>query len=241
MSESAHHNAFDSLGAYALGALPDGERAIVAAHIEECPVCAEDASSLQRAATRLVDVVPMAEPSPELRARIMAVVEPEAALLRATAGPPREVRAAAPRQRASWIDALSLRWAATAAALLILGGVVGATALDPANKGRDTRTLAAEVGSGHAWIELTDNKAHLVVDGLAAPKRNKVYELWIQTGDAAPRPVSEDLSQAVFVVGSGRVEIPARLQEGDRIMITEEPSGGSRVPSQRPVVITARV
>ena len=241
MSESAHHNAFDSLGAYALGALPDGEREMVAAHIEECPVCAEDAASLERAATRLIDVVPMAVPSPELRNRIMAVVESEAALLRATVGPPREIRPTVPPRRTSWTEAFSLRLAATAAALLILGGVVGATALDSSSESSGTRTLAAEVGSSHAWIELTDNKAHLVVDGLAAPKRNKVYELWIQSGDAAPRPASDDLSRAVFVVGSGRVDIPARLQEGDRIMITEEPSGGSRIPSARPVVITSRV
>lgn len=241
MSESIHRSAFDSLGAYALGALPDGEREMVAAHIEECPVCAEDAASLERAATRLIDVVPMAVPSPELRDRIMAVVEPEAALLRATSGEPREVRVAAAPRRHNWADALSLRWAATAAALLILGGVVGVTAWDSAT-GSDTRTLAAEVGNGHAWIELSDdNRASLVVNGLAPPKRDKVYELWIQSGDAAPRPASDNLSQAVFVVGSGRVEIPARLEKGDRIMITEEPPGGSRIPSARPVVITARV
>jgi anti-sigma-K factor RskA len=241
MSESEHHTAFESLGAYALGALPDGERAQIAAHLEHCPVCAEDAASLERAATRLIDVVPMTEPSPELRNRIMAIVEPEAALLRATAGPPQEVRVGVPARRASWLDALSLRWAAGAAALLILGGVIGATAYNGLG-GTDTRTLSAEVGQGHAWIELgEDDRAHLVVNGLAAPRRNKVYELWIQSGDAAPRPASDNLSQAVFVVGSGRVEIPARLQEGDRVMVTEEPPGGSRIPTATPIVITSRV
>jgi anti-sigma factor RsiW len=240
-TESEHRSVFESLGAYALGALPDSEREHVAAHIADCPICAEDAASLERAATHLIDVVPIAEPSPELRDRIMAIVEPEAALLRATSRTPEEARlAATPRRRASWVDALSLRWAATAAALLILGGVVGSTVLS-SDGAPGARTLAAEVGGGHAWIELSDDRAHLVVDGLAAPSRNKVYELWIQRGDAAPRPASEDLSQSVFVVGSGRVEIPARLQEGDRVMVTEEPPGGSRIPSAPPVVITSRV
>lgn len=239
MSESDHSTVFDSLGAYALGALPEGEREHVAAHIEQCPICAEDADALERAATNLIAVVPMAEPSPELRKRIMAVVEPEAALLRATSGAPRA--AAPPRRRASWSDALRLRTLAPAAAMLILGGVIGATALDTSD-GPNTRTLAADVGGGHAWVEVSENdRAHLVVDGLAPPSRNKVYELWIQSGDAAPRPASGNLSQSVFVVGSGRVAIPARLQEGDRIMVTEEPQGGSRIPSAAPIVITSRV
>lgn len=241
MSESEHTTVFESLGAYALGALPDHERDQVAAHIEQCPICAEDAAALERAATHLIDVVPMAEPPPELRKRIMAAVEPEAALLRAAAGERAPVRAGAPRSRASWSDAIRLRAVAGAAAMLVLGGVIGATALNSSD-GSDTRTLSAEVGGGHAWVEVSDDKrAHLVVDGLAAPKGDKVYELWIQSGDAAPRPASDNLDQAVFVVGNGRVEIPARLQEGDRIMVTEEPPGGSRIPSAAPVVITSRV
>jgi anti-sigma-K factor RskA len=235
VSETEHHIVFESLGAYALGALPEGERATVAAHIENCPVCAEDAESLQRAATRLSDVVPAAQPSPGLRDRIMAVVESEAALLRPAATVP------SPRRRSSWADALSLRWVATAVAALAIGAVVGATALDGSNGGSDTRTLSAEVGRGHAWVEVSDGRAHHVVDGLAAPRRNQVYELWIQSGDAAPRPASDDLNQAVFVVGSGRVEIPARLQPGDRVMVTAERPGGSRIPTSRPVVITSRV
>lgn len=240
-NESEHTAVFDSLGAYALGALPDREREQVAAHLERCPICAEDAGALERAATHLIDVVPIAEPSPELRKRIMAAVEPEAALLRAAAGQPHEVRGRAPRRRTSWSDALRLRVVAPAAALLMLGGIVGVTAFD-SSSGPNTRTLSAEVGSGHAWVEVSeDNRAHLVVDGLAAPARNKVYEIWIQSGDAAPRPASGNLDQAVFVVGSGRVEIPARLQKGDRVMVTEEPPGGSRIPSAAPIVITSRV
>ncbi|MCW2991252.1 MAG: hypothetical protein JWM73_1846 [Solirubrobacterales bacterium] len=239
MSESEHTEVFDSLGAYALGALPDGERGRVAAHLATCPVCAEDAASLERAAARLIDVVPIVEPSPALRDRIMAVVEPEAALLRATRRAPEEVRIGASARR-PWFEALSLRWAATAAALLIGGGVVGA-AVWSSGGGTHTRTLSAEVGRSHAWVELSGDQAHLVVDRMAAPTRGKVYELWIKSGDAAPRPASEDLSQAVFVVGSGRVEIPAKLQSGDRVMVTEEPPGGSRIPSAAPVVITAPV
>ncbi|MFL5844952.1 MAG: anti-sigma factor domain-containing protein [Solirubrobacteraceae bacterium] len=236
MNESEHNVVFENLGAYALGALPDGERSMVATHLESCPVCAEDAQSLQRAATHLVDVIPEIEPSPDLRNRIMAVVEPEAAMLRAVSGR----REPAPRPRRTIAMPVLLRWTATAAALLVIGGVAGTTVFEGSGGG-DTRTLAADVGRGHAWVEVSDDKAHLVVDGMAQPARGKVYELWIQSGDAAPRPASDDLSRAVFMVGSGRVEIPARLQDGDRVMVTEEEPGGSRIPTAAPVVITSRV
>lgn len=236
-SAAEHHEIFENLGAFALGALPESERARVAAHLEGCPVCAEDAASLQRTATGLIDTVPVLEPPPALRDRIMAIVEPEAALVRATSKPPAAVRV--PAARRSWVDSLSLRWATAAAALLIVGGFAGASLRG--DGGPETRTLSAGVGRGHAWVEVKDGRGQLVVDGLAAPGKGKVYELWIQTGNAAPRPASTNLREATFVMESGRVDIPARLDEGDRVMVTAEPEGGSRIPTATPVVITARV
>jgi len=243
MTESEHRRAFDSLGAYALGALADSEREAVAAHIETCPVCAEDASAMQRAATRLIDVVPMLAPAADLRNRIMAVVEPEAALLRAASTSPREVRVTAPRRRGAWADAFSLRWASTAAALLILGGLLGATVLGGDSSSSDgagkTRTLEASVGRGHAWVEVTNGQARLVVNGLRPPSEGRVYEMWVQHGSEDPRPASNHLADTLFVVRSGRIDIPARLGAGDRVMVTAEPRSGSHTPTTIPVVITA--
>ncbi len=238
MTESEHRRIFDSLGAFALGALADSERDAVAAHIETCPVCAEDASAMQRAATRLIDVVPMLEPAPDLRARIMAVVEPEAALLRAASTSPQEARVRPARRGAAWADALSLRWASAAAALLILGGVLGATVLGRDGGGTRTRTLEASVGRGHAWVEVTNGQAHLVVNGLRAPSGGRVYEMWVQHGREDPRPASTNLADTLFVVRSGRIDIPARLATGDRVMVTAEPRSGSHTPTTIPVVIT---
>lgn len=239
MTEQEHQDVFESLGAYALGALSESERAAVAAHLETCPICAEDAASLERAATRLIDVVPSVTPPPELRDRIMAVVEPEAALLRATDRPPGAARALSPRRRLGGGPVLA--WAATAVAMLVIGAFAGSALLGDDDDGGGTRTLSAEVGRSHAWVEMSGDRAHLVVDRMASPAPGKVYELWIQSRDDTPRPASDDLDEALFVVGSGRVEIPAHLQEGDRVMVTEEPVGGSRLPSGAPVVVTAPV
>ena len=235
--EHEHHEVFESLGAYALGALPTHEKARIAAHLGTCPICAEDAEALERTALLLLEDVPAVDPPAELRDRIMAVVESEAALLRAAAGDSPVPR---PRERRSWLPAPMLRLGLAGAAAAVIGGVIGVAAFSGGD-GADTRTLSAEVGRGHAWVEVSGGESHLVVDGLASPGKGKVYELWIQTGDEAPRPAHTDLSQATFVVPSGRVEIPARLESGDRIMVTAEPEGGSRVPTTTPIVITTRV
>ena len=55
MNEAEHRFAFESLGAYALGAMPDAERERIGVHIADCPICAEDVAQLERGASRLVD------------------------------------------------------------------------------------------------------------------------------------------------------------------------------------------
>lgn len=238
MSEQEHRAAFESLAAYALGALPESEHRAVAEHIEGCPICAEDAAGLQRAAAGLLESVPLLDPPPDLRDRIMAVVESEAKLLRAAGAPPAPAPAAPriARLTGSWSGPLRLRLAAGAAALLLIGGVVGA--VSQGGDGARTRTLSAQAGTSadRAWLEVRGGDAELVVRGLAAPRPQRVYEVWVQHGADAPKPAG-----ALFVVRSGRIGIPARLQSGDRVMVSEEPAGGSPAPTTPPVVVTARV
>lgn len=237
MSESEHRIVFENLGAFVLGALPDDERERAAAHIKTCPVCAEDAAALQRAATRLIDVVPSREPSPEVRDRIMAVVESEATLLRAASTA--RVRTGRERPRlAAWRSPGSMRWVAAGAALLVIGAILGAVL--PSGGGPATRTLEAQVGHGQAWVVTKSGEARLVVNDLPAPARGKVYEIWVQHGAGPARPAARSLADATFLVRSGQVAIPAPVGPGDRVMVTAEPAGGSPQPTGVPVVVTAR-
>ena len=54
----AHAEAAEALGAYALGALPDAEAALVQAHLRECERCQVDLAALSLA----VDALPSAAP-----------------------------------------------------------------------------------------------------------------------------------------------------------------------------------
>lgn len=72
----------ESLGAYALGHLPDEERASLEAHLESCPDCRAEAESLVAIAQRLPDADPAhfgpaPAPPPELAQRIAATIGAE--------------------------------------------------------------------------------------------------------------------------------------------------------------------
>jgi hypothetical protein len=62
----------DELEAYALGALDQAAANRVAAHIAECEACRRDAASLAAVVDTLPEAVPLRDPRPALRERILA-------------------------------------------------------------------------------------------------------------------------------------------------------------------------
>lgn len=120
---TGQHDAFAaSTGVYVLGALGPEERALFEAHLRSCPVCAAEVASLTAVAQSLDQAVPVVNPPPHLRARILESVRLEAAR------PPhvvtREVeepRSSASRRVRSW--PLWTGWMAAAASLVLAAGL----------------------------------------------------------------------------------------------------------------------
>ena len=57
-------------------------------------------------------------------------------------------------------------------------------------------------------------------------------EAWVQRdGTVVPQPTFE-----VGADGRGVVAVPEDLSDADAVMVTREPSGGSRAPSEKPIV-----
>jgi anti-sigma factor ChrR (cupin superfamily) len=75
MSSSRHLRIDDTLrdraSLYALDAMSDAELERYEAHLEECPVCAEEARGLQRAVPALAQLAPRVEPAPRLKQRLL--------------------------------------------------------------------------------------------------------------------------------------------------------------------------
>jgi len=227
----------DDTGAYVLRALPEEERADFAAHLEGCAICQAAVEELQIIADQLPMAAPQMAPPPELRNRIMAVVESEAALLRA-AGPgaddvPRPRRLRDRFWWPSWLVPPGIAAAVTSCVLLV---GVGAGVLLSGDDGPGTvRTLTAQnaPAGSEASVAVQDGRATLVVRNMPAAPAGRVYQVWLKrAGGLEP-------THTLFTVrpdGRAQVEVDEGIEGADELLVTAEPSGGSTVPTSDPIL-----
>jgi anti-sigma-K factor RskA len=236
----------DDAGAWVLGALPDAERERFAAHLAGCEVCAREVADLQMVADTLPLAATPVVPPPELKDRIMSVVRAEAAVMEA--GGPAPDRDAAPpdaaprprRERRSWwrLPSLALRPipAAVAAAVLIAIGVGGGVLLTGGDEGRtvDAQVVAPSAPAARASLTTDDGRATLRVRDFPAPPQGRVYQVWLKRPGRDPEP-----TRALFTPRGGRAVVEVRDGVGgvEQVLVTDEPRGGSRVPTRAPVVV----
>ena len=223
-----HEQWADSLGAWLLGALPEDEAAGFKRHLNECAVCREDAVGLQVAVDALPASAAPHSPPPALKDRIMAVVEGEAELLQA--GPESD----RPRRRRSWFGGLSWRPALALGLAALALGFVGSQALQ---SGGPEKITAQVQSGGQATLEVQDDQGRLVATHLPDPPNGRVYQVWLDKGGKAPEPTN-----VLFTTsndGSATADVPS-LDGVKRVMVTDEPSGGSRTPTGK-LLLTASV
>jgi anti-sigma-K factor RskA len=234
----AHSEAAEALGAYALGALSDDEAARVQAHLRECERCQEDLAALRLAVDALPRAAPPVNAPPELGDRVMSVVRAEAELLQAAgegADRPPESR------RRRGLGALLARpaFAAAAAGGLAIAAIIGFVIGGGVDSGGSVRTVQAQVTSvagvtpgTSAVLRVSDHRATLMVRDMPAPPAQKVYEVWVKRGGAAPVPAG-----TTFVVRSGDIPIAHSVDSGDQVLVTAEPTGGSLTPTSPPMIV----
>jgi anti-sigma-K factor RskA len=226
----------DEAAAWVLGALDTTEAAEFVRRMEASPEVHKEVAELQEAADALPYSVAPAGPPPELRDRIMAVVESEAELLHATGA-----RADRPyRPRTPWWRSLlrPLPVAATACVLLLAGLAAGL--LIDGGGSESARTVAAQVtGEGTAnataQVEIDADHAELVVDGMRSPGAGHVYQVWyVRDGQSDPVPAG-----ALFDVdssGQGAAALPGGVDDVASVLVSVEPAGGSQKPTTQPVI-----
>lgn len=214
--------------AYVLGAFDPQEQAAFRRHAESCVVCRDELKEL----TVVTDVLPLAappQPVPRgLKRRVMAEVRAE----QRGAATPRERARRAPRRLLSWprpalTGALGALAAAAAAAVIVLGG----------GSGSGTRTIHASTTwtGGSATLRVSDGRAELTVARAPAPPAGHVYQVWIQR--PAELPMSTNTLFSPTAGGAGTVDVPGSLHGVRQVMVTVEPAGGSKKPTNPPVVV----
>jgi anti-sigma-K factor RskA len=223
---SGHERYRDDLAAYALGALDEREEAALRRHMEECEACRTRLRWLRPAVDLLPRTVEQLEPPPGLGRRLMAAVRAEAPPMIRTDAP-------GPTRGRPW-DALWRPAVAVGAAALIVAGAIGGYLLrQPEEQVRVTaaRPLAG-AGPVAGALERRDDSAILTMSELPPLRRGEVYEVWVQRGDQME-------PSSLFVPHRDRsaaAAVPGSLEDADAVLITREPSGGSRRPTSRPLL-----
>lgn len=225
-----HERWEDAAGSYVLGALPDEELAAFEAHLASCSVCRSETDELRVAASALPLSTPALRPPDALKARIMAEVEREAALLASAAGD-RPEPAKRERRRLRW--RLPMPAVALACAALVAGVVLGGVLF----RSGDGRSIEFEstLPQASAELEMTDRGAIVVADNLPQPDPGKVYMVWLQRPGHAPEPTS-----ALFTPrrdGSATASVTGDLDGVETVLVNTEPLGGSTTPTSQPVLV----
>src|SRR5215208_6757170 len=236
-----HERWQDTTGAYVLGALDEPERDSFEDHLAVCAACREEVEQLLPAADALpISVDPMAPP-PALKARIMAEVEREAALL-AAAGPEADRPPAAARRRRFRLPSLHvprLAPVAVAAALLLVGAGIGVAVTQFG--GEEPHTVSAQVTDtarapdAVADVEVNDDGATLVAHGLPAPPSGRFYQVWLKRPGHAPEPTSALFTPSTD--GTATASVPGDMDGVAQVLVTDEPEGGSRMPTRDPLLV----
>jgi anti-sigma factor RsiW len=229
MTTRDHTSYREDIGAYLLGALTDLERQAFERHLEGCAECRGEIERLRPAADALPHGVEQVEPPPALKASLMDVVEREA----------RERGVAPARRRpALRLRLPSLRPVLVAGALAL--GLVAGFGVAQLTGGDDTKTVAATVDETRlpdatANLRIAgegEDGAILQVHGMPPAGGERVYQAWVERdGAVEPQPTFE-----VSGDGRGAVAVPDDLSEAEAILVTREPRGGARAPSERPLI-----
>jgi anti-sigma factor RsiW len=228
----------EDCAAYVLGALDEPEVQVLRAHLAECPACRAEVAQLQLVVDLLALGVPRAAVPESLHARVVGPAHAEAEL-RAAAG--RGVAGAAPaRSRGAGRGSILRRLTpALAGALAVgVGLLIGALAFKGATSVRTEVIRAVVVAPGyHATAELHKVGSHLelTVVRMPAPPPGRIYEVWLEHGTAAPEPT--DALFSVTRTGSGAVGVPGDLRGVSKVLVTDEPLGGSLKPTRTPVIL----
>jgi anti-sigma-K factor RskA len=209
------HARAEDAAAYALGALEPADAESFRRHLTECAACREEVAAYEQITGVLPDPGGPHEVPKALRRRVM-----------------REVRAtpkAAPEPRRrpvgfplAWAGGLAAAAAAVIVAVVIAGGGSGGT-----------RTIQASVGS--AELRIANAHGDLVIHHLPALPAGRIYEMWVQRGNAAPTSTGTLFSTRAN--GSANVGVPGSLNGVSRVMVTQERAGGTLAPTSAPVIV----
>jgi anti-sigma-K factor RskA len=226
-----HPRCGEDVAPYALGALPADDAREFEQHLADCELCRTDLDALYPVVHALGETPEQVDPPPELRRELMAVVEHEAAERKRA----ERSRGGAPQGGGRWSRLLPsirpLPALAAACAVLVVGiGIgIGVTGDDA----RDYRGIAPP--GVEAQLRVEDDGGEIVLHGMDSPPAGKVMQVWLVHGENGT-PVPTDALFRPNRGGDASVAVPGDMDDVTRVMVSEEPEGGSASPTTAPAV-----
>jgi anti-sigma-K factor RskA len=241
------HERFEELrDAYVLGALPEEEHGEFERYLAAHPQRQAEVDELGAFANLLAISPQQQEPPPELRRKVMEVVEAEAT--------PRRVRRrpmfAGIRE---YLDARSI--ALGAAAMLVIGllswnvllqdqvrdltgQIEEAQSERPERQVQESRTIAlegawAQQGASAEVASIDENRVILVAENMPSVPEDRTCQIWV-IHDEVPTP------SGLFDPNGNMTAtaVTTSIEKADAIAVTVEPASGSPKPTSDPVLLT---
>jgi anti-sigma-K factor RskA len=254
MSEMNHERFENLKDAYVLGALPEEERLSFEDYLAAHPERQAEIDELGAVAGLLAFSPQEQEPSPELRSRVMEVVEAEAE--------PRRVRGRSTFAKVG--DYLSVRSLALGAAALLVIGLLSWNVLlqsqvevlqgrvqdaqgrvqdlqAQVENARDQRQQSPTVELEGSWadqganakvVSIQENQVILVARNMPSVPEDQTCQIWV-INDDVPKP------SGLFQPDRNITAAPITnsITNADVIAVTVEPAGGSKKPTSDPVLL----
>lgn len=221
MTTSDHTRWSDDLAAYVLGALDPREAAEVERHLEGCESCQEELRWLEPAVHSLPETVERQEPPRQLRQSLMAEVREDAR---------RTMQAAPSKPRRRWLLKPAVGFAVLA---LLVAGVVGyEVGKDGGGGNGGASTLEDQINGMTVKMIQEGEGGKLELTGVPQLPPDKVLEAWVEREgevEAVPALLVPDRH--------GHAETTIADMSGvETLMVTEEPTGGSEMPTGKPIM-----
>jgi anti-sigma-K factor RskA len=236
MSGNEHERWSEDVAAYMLGALAPEEAAEFERHAEDCERCRSEMRWLTAAVEVLPEAVERQAPPPELRQRLLAEVGADA---RAAGVEPAAEGGTRRRLggRFSVSGGGSLEWrrvgwlAAMALVVVALGGYAIGSSGGGGGGGSTEAFISGTAPGVTAEVVREGDSGEIHLASVASLPPGRVLEAWVRR-DGEVEPV-----KALFVPnGEGDATTTLGSMKGvDLVMVTTEPTGGSKAPTSAPI------
>lgn len=228
---------------YLLGLLDERRSEMFIEHARSCALCSDDLAALAPAVDHISATVRQVPAPAHAKRQVMAVVRSEAAQReRSSSSQARGTAAAAASAKRRGRFVLRPALAIAGTGLLAAGVAIGALSTPfggestPAG-GSSARVVSADVTLAGASAALHQDAGHtwLTVADMPEPSAGHVYEVWLKRpGHAEPQPT--DSLFAPTSSGAATVAVPSS-GGAEEVLVTQEPSGGTRLPTAPPVIV----